>query len=74
MYVCLCKCVTDHEIRDVLADPDVVTVDDVGAACGAGTGCGSCREEIGELIEQVSAERAAVAASEGAAVRIRSAA
>lgn len=74
MYVCLCKSVTDHEIRDVLADPAVVTVDDVGAACGAGTGCGSCREEIRELIDQVRAEQRAITASGGTVVRIRSAA
>ena len=28
------------------------TVDAVGAACGAGTDCGSCRDAIDELIEE----------------------
>lgn len=52
MWVCLCKGVTDHEIREALESPLVNDVDDVGAACGAGTGCGSCRDEIRQLCEE----------------------
>lgn len=52
MWVCLCKGVTDHEIREVLRSPLVNDVDDVGRACGAGTGCGSCRDEIRRLCEE----------------------
>lgn len=57
MYVCLCKCVTDHEIRDLLESPFINDVDDVGAACGAGTGCGTCRDEIRELCDEARAGR-----------------
>ncbi len=33
------------------------TVDDVGAACEAGTGCGSCRGPIGVLLEEEASRR-----------------
>lgn len=59
MYVCCCKGVTDHEIRELLESPFIVDVDDVGAACGAGTGCGSCRDEIRQLCEEARITRAA---------------
>lgn len=59
MWVCLCKGVTDHEIRDLLRSPLINDVDDVGAACGAGTGCGTCRDEIRSLCEEARLEKAA---------------
>ena len=61
MWVCLCKGVTDHQIREVLESPLVDDVDDVGAACGAGTGCGSCRDEIRKLCEEARLRRVQMA-------------
>jgi bacterioferritin-associated ferredoxin len=49
MYVCLCQGVTDRTIRRAVRH-GAATVDEVGAQCGAGTGCGGCREALEELI------------------------
>lgn len=46
MYVCMCFAVCDREIRSCGAR----TVEDVGEATGAGTGCGSCHEHIDALL------------------------
>lgn len=45
MYVCICMAVTDREIRSCIA-AGAGTVDEVGDACAAGTGCGSCHDHI----------------------------
>ena len=68
MYVCLCKGVTHHEIRDLLEWPFIDDVDDVGAACGAGTGCGSCRDEIRQLCDEARVRHAGAAADVPSAV------
>jgi bacterioferritin-associated ferredoxin len=51
VILCLCHAVSDSEIRDVIAD-GAHTVDAVGRVCGAGTDCGSCRDEIADLIDE----------------------
>ena len=45
MYACVCHAVTDGELAAVI-DDGAQTALDVGRACGAGTGCGSCLERI----------------------------
>ena len=45
MYVCICAGVPDVEIRSCIAR-GARTVEEVGDACGAGTGCGSCHSRI----------------------------
>jgi len=45
MYVCICAAVTDTEVRSCIAR-GARSVDEVGEACAAGTGCGSCHDEI----------------------------
>ena len=45
MYVCICYAVPDSEIRSCIAR-GARTVEEVGDACGAGTGCGSCQDHI----------------------------
>ncbi|MGQ0575840.1 MAG: (2Fe-2S)-binding protein [Pseudonocardia sp.] len=45
MFVCICAAVTDAELRTCIR-AGARTVDDVGDACGAGTGCGSCHDRI----------------------------
>jgi bacterioferritin-associated ferredoxin len=45
MYVCICFAVPDTEIRSCVAS-GARTVEEVGEACGAGTGCGSCHDQI----------------------------
>jgi bacterioferritin-associated ferredoxin len=51
VYVCLCRAVSDRKVRKVI-NRGAATVDEVGAACGAGTGCGGCRPEIQALLCQ----------------------
>ena len=51
MIVCVCHGVSCSKIRSVVRE-GAESVDAVGAACRAGTDCGSCREMIEELIEE----------------------
>lgn len=60
MWVCNCKAVTDHAIRDLLESPFINTVEDVGKACGAGTGCGGCRADIAKLCAEAAEGMTAV--------------
>jgi len=45
MWVCHCHGVNDDDIGTEI-DAGARTVDEVGAGCGAGTGCGGCRPVI----------------------------
>ena len=45
MYVCICYAVPDAAIRSCIAR-GARTVEEVGDACEAGTGCGSCHDHI----------------------------
>ncbi|MFC4947781.1 (2Fe-2S)-binding protein [Pseudonocardia sp. GCM10023141] len=45
MYVCICMAVTDSVISSCIAR-GASTVEEVGDACEAGTGCGSCHDHI----------------------------
>ncbi|WP_300015603.1 (2Fe-2S)-binding protein [Pseudonocardia sp.] len=49
MYVCMCFGVCDREIRSCIAN-GARTVDEVGEATDAGTGCGGCHEHIDALL------------------------
>ncbi|HJL19986.1 MAG TPA: (2Fe-2S)-binding protein [Sandaracinaceae bacterium LLY-WYZ-13_1] len=49
MLVCHCHQVNDRKIRDAAA-AGARSCDEVGAACGAGTGCGGCRPAIEGLL------------------------
>ncbi len=49
MIVCFCVTTTKSDIDAAIAD-GAHTVEQVGARCGAGTGCGSCREYIEDVI------------------------
>jgi len=51
VFICICHAVTDGQVITAI-DQGAMTPDSVGAATGAGTGCGSCRERIQDLIEQ----------------------
>ena len=52
MYVCICAGVPDVEVRSCIAR-GARTVEEVGDACGAGTGCGSCLDRICDRISAV---------------------
>lgn len=49
MYVCICYAVTDVELRDCIGD-GARTVEEIGDACEAGTGCGTCLDTIDVLL------------------------
>ena len=51
MYVCLCKAVTDKQIREAV-DNGVHNITQLQETCGAATGCGRCLEVAQELIDE----------------------
>ncbi|MGH3777932.1 MAG: (2Fe-2S)-binding protein [Pseudonocardiaceae bacterium] len=50
MYVCICRAVTEAEVRGCIAD-GACTVKDVIQRSEAGTGCGSC---VGKIVAMLS--------------------
>ena len=48
-YVCLCNSVSERKVRRAI-DRGASTIDEVGAACGAGTSCQGCHDTIGDLL------------------------
>ncbi|MGH3790631.1 MAG: (2Fe-2S)-binding protein, partial [Pseudonocardiaceae bacterium] len=46
MYVCICRAVTEAEVRGCIA-AGACTLRDVVARSAAGTGCGSC---VGKIV------------------------
>jgi len=51
MIVCICKRVTDRQVNAAI-DAGATSVEAVGQACKAGTGCGACHEQIADMIEE----------------------
>jgi NifU-like protein len=49
--ICTCFGVSEEIIEDCIAREPEQTVDDVSAACNAGSGCGSCRMLIQEMLD-----------------------
>jgi NifU-like protein len=49
--ICTCFGVSEETIEQIISAQRAETVEAVGAACNAGTGCGSCRFLIQELID-----------------------
>ena len=45
MYVCICFAVSETQLAGVI-DDGARTEEEVGDACGAGTGCGNCLDRI----------------------------
>ncbi|MEZ4404251.1 MAG: (2Fe-2S)-binding protein [Kofleriaceae bacterium] len=45
MIVCLCYAVRDRDLDAAIAG-GAATVEEVGRACGAGTGCGACLGDV----------------------------
>ncbi|MDQ4104502.1 MAG: (2Fe-2S)-binding protein [Actinomycetota bacterium] len=52
MYVCICRAVTETEVRGCIAE-GACTVRNVVDRCGAGTGCGSCVGKIAALLGEL---------------------
>lgn len=51
--ICTCFGVSENEIRRVITENSLTTVDEVTNYCKAGGGCGMCRDEIQKLIDLV---------------------
>jgi bacterioferritin-associated ferredoxin len=49
VFACICRAVTSDEVSTAI-DNGAVTVEAVSVATGAGTGCGTCRDRIGNMI------------------------
>jgi len=64
--VCTCFGVTDEEIKKVVYENDLTTVEEVTDYCKAGGGCGGCKERIAELIEEVQGQKVEVVHKEKA--------
>jgi bacterioferritin-associated ferredoxin len=50
MFVCMCRAVTESEIRDCIRG-GARTVEEVGKLSEAGTGCGGCQDSIEMILE-----------------------
>ena len=61
MYVCLCRAVTDTEIREA-ANGGTHDLDGLSDALGVGACCGSCRETVQAIVDEHLAEAVAYAA------------
>lgn len=49
MYICICKAVTDREIK-AARERGITTLPELSAATGATSCCGACVEEAHELL------------------------
>ncbi|MGY1807470.1 bacterioferritin-associated ferredoxin [Blastococcus sp. SYSU D00669] len=52
MYVCICYAVSETRLAEVIAE-GARTEEEVGDACDAGTGCGSCLDRICDRLRAV---------------------
>ena len=52
MYVCICRQVTDTEIRDLCGD-GCLDFDQVQEKTGVASQCGKCFERANDLIEEI---------------------
>jgi bacterioferritin-associated ferredoxin len=50
MWVCHCRAVTDSHVLQAIAQ-GAEDESDIARLCGAGTGCGSCHDELRRLCE-----------------------
>jgi bacterioferritin-associated ferredoxin len=51
MLVCLCHPASERQIESCIQE-GARSVEDIGEMCGAGTGCGACRDELRECLER----------------------
>lgn len=51
--ICNCMGVTRGEIIKAIKDKKLTTVEEVGEATEAGTGCGGCQPDIQSILDEV---------------------
>jgi bacterioferritin-associated ferredoxin len=63
MIVCVCRAVSDRQIRSLVDDGAAGSMAELRAACGVGECCGKCARQARELIHERLALRPAQEAS-----------
>jgi NifU-like protein len=56
--VCTCFGVTENEIKRVIRENDLTTVEQVTNYCKAGGGCGGCQGEIEKILQEIQGDKA----------------
>ena len=51
--ICHCFEVSREEIENAIREKGLKTVEEVGEATNAGTGCGGCQEQIQEILDEI---------------------
>ena len=51
--ICHCFEVSTEEIENAIREKGLKTVEEVGEATNAGTGCGGCQEQIQEILDEI---------------------
>ena len=51
MFVCVCKSVTDHQIREAVEE-GITSFESIQAHLSVGTQCGACACEVKEIMEE----------------------
>ena len=51
--ICHCFEVSSEEIENAIREKGLKTVEEVGEATNAGTGCGGCQEQIQEILDEI---------------------
>lgn len=51
--ICHCHQVSKEEIIKAIKENGLRTVEQVGEATGAGTGCGGCQDDIQEILDEI---------------------
>ena len=50
--ICHCMDVSEHEIVDAIKNKNATTVQDIMDITGAGTGCGSCIDDLEDILKR----------------------
>jgi len=69
LLVCHCRRVCDRTIRECIRD-GAASIEEVGGACGAGTGCGGCQPAIASLLAKADSPTRAPAHQERLVIRV----
>jgi bacterioferritin-associated ferredoxin len=57
MYICICKKVTDHQIRQAVYQSHVKSVGELRSCLGACDQCGKCVRDAREIIQDAALEK-----------------
>lgn len=52
MYICICKKVSDHQIRRAVSAGEVSCFSDLRQRCGVGSQCGKCARDARQLVRE----------------------